>query len=162
MSQPEFNYPIAICAIDVPPNRVKSILPLEFAKRFDGREKRRIGDVFGLTNFGVNIVKLLPGAISSLQHFHQTQDEFIYVLEGHPTLNTNGESTKLRPGMCAGFKAGTGIAHHLQNNTDEDVWYLEVGDRSPDDKVTYPNEDLKGVLIEGAWRFTRKDGQAFS
>jgi uncharacterized cupin superfamily protein len=154
--------PVAIFAIDVPPNTVKSNLPEEFASRFEGREKRRIGDLFGLTNFGVNVVRLLPGSISSLQHCHETQDEFIYVLEGSPTLVAGGESIRLQPGMCAGFKAGAGIAHHLLNNTDEDVWYLEIGDRSPGDKVTYPNDDLKGVFIDGIWRFTRKDGREFS
>ncbi len=161
MSENELIYPIAILGINASPSSVKSILPAEFANRFEGRDKRRLGDLFGLKNFGVNIVKLQPGAISSLRHYHETQDEFIYVLEGSPTLNTNGESTKLQPGMCAGFKTGTGDAHHLVNKTDEIVLYLEVGDRSPDDKVTYPDEDLKGIFIEGAWHFTRKNGQAF-
>ncbi len=153
--------PVAIFAINVSPNTVKSNLPEEFANQFEGREKRRVGDSFGLTNFGVNVVRLLPGSISSLQHCHETQDEFIYVLEGNPTLNTSGEYTRLQPGMCAGFKAGTGIAHNLLNNTDEDVWYLEIGDRSSGDRVTYPNDDLKGVFIDGIWRFTRRDGRAF-
>ncbi len=138
--------------------RVQSVLPEPLASRFKGREKRRLGEYFGLLNFGVNLTRLAPGAISSFRHAHKTQDEFIYVLEGCPTLHTHQGSLLLEPGMCAGFRAGTGEAHNLSNETSQDVWYLEVGDRSPGDEATYPDEDLKGVLQDGVWRFTRKDG----
>lgn len=100
-------------------------LPM-LAARVEGREKRPLGDLFGLTNFGVNLTRLLPGAASSLRHAHSKQDEFIYVLEGSPTLHTDEGKQRLLPGMCAGFKAGSGNAHSLINETTEDVLYLEV------------------------------------
>jgi uncharacterized cupin superfamily protein len=127
-----------------------------------GREKRPLGDPFGLTNFGVNLTRLPPGAVSALRHAHLKQDEFIYVLEGAPTLITDAGETPLAPGMCAGFKAGSGDAHHLVNRSDGDVLYLEVGDRTPDDRVTYPDDDLQAVLgADGVWQFRRKDGTPY-
>ena len=77
-----------------------------------GRGKRALGELFGLTNFGVNLTRLAPGGQSALRHAHGKQDEFVYILEGEPTLVTNAGETPLKPGMCAGFKAGTGDAHH--------------------------------------------------
>ena len=85
---------------------------------------------FGLANFGVNLTTLAPQAISALRHTHTHQDEFIYVLEGHPVLLTDEGRTPLSPGMCAGFRAGSGNAHHLINESSEPVVYLEVGDRT--------------------------------
>jgi uncharacterized cupin superfamily protein len=127
-----------------------------------GREKRPLGDLFGLQNFGVNLTRLAPNAISALRHAHSRQDEFIYIVEGHPTLVTDAGETQLAPGMCAGFKAGTGDAHHLQNRTGSDVLYLEVGDRSPGDTGSYPDDDLQAVVnSEGKWIFTRKDGTPY-
>ena len=127
----------------------------------DGREKRPLGDLFGLTNFGVNLTKLAPGAVSSLRHAHTAQDEFVYVLQGHPTLHTDEGRTRLSPGMCAGFKAGTGNGHRLVNETSETVVYLEVGDRSLGDEVVYPDDDLKAVLLDGQWTFQHKDGTPY-
>ena len=92
-----------------------------------------MGDPFGLTIFGVNLTTLKPGAMSALRHAHTKQDEFIYILEGHPMLVTDEGETPLKPGMCAGFKAGTGNAHHLVNRGQQDVIYLEIGDRTPGD-----------------------------
>ena len=109
-----------------------------------GREKRPLGDPFGLTNFGVNLTTLVPAAISALRHAHTTQDEFVFILEGHPTLHTDEGRTRLSPGMCAGFKAGSGNGHRL----------LEMGGRSPDDAVIYPGEDTKAVLVAGKWFFS--------
>ena len=95
-------------------------------------------------------------------HIHPTQDEFIYVLEGHPTLVTDEGQTPLQPGMCAGMKAGTGNAHQLANNTDSDVVYLEMGDRSAGDEVTYPDDDLLCVMSSDGQRlFTRKNGKPY-
>jgi uncharacterized cupin superfamily protein len=79
-----------------------------------GREKRPLGDLFGLVNFGVNLTKLAPNAASSLRHAHTKQDEFIYILQGNPTLHTDEGFTVLSPGMCSGFKAGTGNGHRLE------------------------------------------------
>lgn len=148
----------AVMALDVPLAKVQSVLPEPLASRFKGRERRRLGEHFGLVNFGVNLTRLAPGGISAFRHAHKTQDEFIYVVEGHPTLHTDAGATRLSPGMCAGFRAGTGDAHNLSNDTDRDVWYLEIGDRSPGDEATYPEEDLKGVMHGASWVFTRKDG----
>jgi len=127
-----------------------------------GREKRPLGDLFGLTNFGVNLTRLAPGAVSALRHAHSHQDEFVYVIEGHPTLVTDAGETQLAPGMCAGFKAGTGDAHHLVNRTKSDVLYLEVGDRTPGDEGSYPDDDLQAALgPDGKWRYTRKNGTPY-
>ena len=103
--------PAAIPAFDVPVRTRPSHYPEPFASRMAGREKRALGDAFGLTNFGVNLTRLMPNAVSSLRHAHARQDEFVYILQGHPTLRTDEGSTQLAPGMCAGFKAGTGYGH---------------------------------------------------
>ena len=126
-----------------------------------GREKRPLGDLFGLSNFGVNLTKLAPGAVSALRHTHTKQDEFVFVLAGHTALHTDEGRTLLSPGMCAGFKAGTGNGHRLVNETSQEVVYLEVGDRSPGDEGQYPDDDIKAVLMDGKWSFQRKDGTPY-
>ena len=126
------------------------------------RVKRPLGDPFGLTIFGVNLTRLPPGAMSALRHAHTRQDEFIYILEGTPTLITDSGETMLKPGMCAGFKAGSGDAHHLVNRSDSDVVYLEVGDRTLGDEVHYPDDDIVAVKTpDGTRKFTRKDGTPY-
>jgi uncharacterized cupin superfamily protein len=154
--------PRAIRAREAPARGKPSNYPEPFASRMAGREKRPLGELFGLRNFGVNLTRLAPGAMSALRHAHSAQDEFVYVLEGNPTLVTDEGETLLEPGMCAGFRAGTGDAHHLLNRTAQDVVYLEVGDRSAGDQGTYPDDDLQAVLgPDGRWRFTRKDGTPY-
>jgi uncharacterized cupin superfamily protein len=151
--------PVVIRAAEAPPRARASGYPPDLAAKVAGREKRPLGDRFGLKNFGVNLTRLAPGAASSLRHAHEEQDEFVYVLEGEPTLVTDAGATPLAPGMCAGFPAGTGNAHHLVNRTERDVLYLEIGDRSPGDSASYPDDDLLAVLGgDGKWRYTRKDG----
>src|SRR5919204_4870981 len=130
-------YPVALVAEQAAPRTKRSNYPEPFASRMAGREKRPLGDVFGLSNFGVNLTRLAPGAVSALRHAHTKQDEFLYVLQGHPTLHTDEGRRTLAPGMCAGFKAGTGNAHHLINETADDVVYLEVGDRTSGDEGAY-------------------------
>lgn len=152
---------IVMDAVEVPLRPQGSNYPEPFAARMKGREKRPLGDFFGLTNFGVNLTRLAPGALSALRHAHEKQDEFIYILEGRPTLYTNEGRTPLAPGLCAGFPAGTGNAANLINETEEDVVYLEMGDRMPDDTVTYPDDDLQAVLVDGAWQFQHKDGTPY-
>jgi uncharacterized cupin superfamily protein len=126
-----------------------------------GREKRPLGELFGLTNFGVNLTRLAPGAVSALRHRHSRQDEFVYVLEGEPTLVTDAGEMPLGPGMCAGFPAG-GPAHMLANRSGRDVVYLEVGDRTPADRVEYPDDDIAAALApDGRWYFVRKDGTPY-
>jgi uncharacterized cupin superfamily protein len=152
---------VAIVAADAAARAKPSNYPEPFASRVAGREKRPLGDIFGLTNFGVNLTRLAPAAASSVRHAHSKQDEFVYILQGTPTLVTNDGETLLSPGMCAGFKAGTGDAHHLINRTGEDVVYLEIGDRTDGDAGTYPDDDLQVVMVEGKWRFTHKDGTPY-
>jgi uncharacterized cupin superfamily protein len=126
-----------------------------------GRQKHPLGDLFGLKNFGVNLTKLRPGGESALLHRHSQQDEFIYILEGEPTLVTDVQEAQLRPGMCAGFPA-QGVAHQLVNRTQTDVVYLEIGDRSVGDEGAYPHDDLKAVMdAKGQWTFTHKDGRLY-
>lgn len=152
--------PVAIEAGVVPP-RTTSLYPEPFASMVAGRAKYALGDVFGLKNFGVNMTRLAPGSRSALRHAHSRQDEFVFVLEGVATLVTDAGETELSPGMCAGFAAGSGDAHQLLNRGASDVLYLEIGDRSVGDEVIYPDDDLAACMVDGRWRFTRKDGQPY-
>ncbi|MCL2658214.1 MAG: cupin domain-containing protein [Betaproteobacteria bacterium] len=153
--------PVALMAAEVAPRSKPSNYPEPFASRMKGREKRPLGDAFGLTNFGVNLTTLQPGAISALRHRHTRQDEFIYILAGAPTLITCAGETQLAPGMCAGFKANEGDAHHLVNRTDASVTYLEIGDRVAGDEGFYPDDDLEAYREGGAWRFRHKNGEPY-
>lgn len=126
-----------------------------------GRIKRPLGDLFGLTNFGVNLTVLPPGSVSALRHAHSRQDEFIYVVSGQPSLCTDEGIRQLEPGSCAGFKAGNGNAHRLENRTGEPVVYLEVGDRTAGDQVSYPDDDLVATRIDGTWSFSHKNGDPY-
>lgn len=153
--------PLAIVAAGTPPRTKPSNYPEPFFSRMLGREKRPLGDRFGLTNFGVNLTRLAPGGESALLHRHSRQDEFVYVLEGNPTLVTDEGEVVLAPGMCAGFPAG-GVAHQLVNRTDRAVVYLEIGDRTPGDEGSYPADDLAAVLgPDGRWIFTHRDGSPY-
>jgi uncharacterized cupin superfamily protein len=154
--------PVAIHAAEAQPKARQTHYPEPFAARVAGRLKRPLGDVFGLNNFGVNLTRLAPGAVSALRHAHSAQDEFIYILQGTPVLVTDEGETPLQPGMCAGFRAGTGNAHHLLNRGKDAVLYLEVGDRSPGDRASYPDDDLQAMHGTTAqWVFTRKDGSPY-
>jgi len=151
----------AIFAHTAAPRAKASNYPADFAARMAGRRKRPLGDLFALKNFGVNLTTLAPGAASALFHRHSRQDEFVFMLEGVLTLLTEEGEQELTPGMCFGFPAG-GTAHHLVNRSATDATYLEIGDRSADDTVTYPQDDLKAVLgPERKWLFTRKDGTPY-
>jgi uncharacterized cupin superfamily protein len=151
----------AIEATSVVPVAKQTTYPEPFASRMGGRVKRRLGDTFGLTNFGVNLTVMAPRGSSALRHCHLRQDEFIYIVSGHPTLHTDQGYQKLSPGMCVGFKAGTGDGHRLLNETDAEVTYLEIGDRMPDDEVTYPDDDLKAVEQNGVWKYLHADGTPY-
>ncbi|HET7064131.1 MAG TPA: cupin domain-containing protein [Rudaea sp.] len=154
-------YPVAIRAADAPARVKPSNYPEPFASRMAGRQKRPLGDLFGLANFGVNLTRLAPNAVSALRHAHSRQDEFVYILQGNPTLHTDDGRTRLSPGMCAGFKAASGDGHHLINETAQDVVYLEVGDRTAGDEGSYPDDDLTAVAVDGKWRFAHKDGTPY-
>ncbi len=150
-----------VMAAEAEPRAKASNYPEPFASRVAGRVKRPLGDMFGLKNFGVNLMRLPPGAVSALHHRHTRQDEFIYVVEGEPTLFTDAGETRLCPGMVAGFPAG-GTAHHLENHTGRDCVILEVGDRSAGDEVNYPFDDIAAVIGDDGKRcFVHNDGTAY-
>lgn len=151
--------PTAINAAEVAAWTRQSGYPAELRAKVEGRSKRRLGEVFGLRNFGVNLTTLAPGAASALRHAHRTQDEFVFILEGEPVLLTDAGETPLKPGMCAGFRAGSGDAHCLVNRTERQVHYMEIGDRAPGEVVTYPDDDLLVTQQpDGSYLYTRKDG----
>jgi len=152
---------LPILALEVPLRTKPSIYPEPFASRMAGREKRQLGDFFGLTNFGINLTRLKPNAISALRHAHSKQDEFMYILQGYPTLKSNDGNMKLSHGMCIGFPAGKDDAHNLVNETTEDVLYLEVGDRTLGDEAIYPDDDIQAKLIDDKWDFTHKNGDPY-
>ena len=119
--------------------RTGSSYPMPHRERVERRNKRVLGDALGLTHYGVNLVELEPGAWSSQRHWHSAEDEFVYVVSGELTLITDAGRQVLGAGMVAGFPAGKADGHHLVNASDETAVYLEVGDRSDDDEVRYPD-----------------------
>ncbi|MEJ1934075.1 cupin domain-containing protein [Nostoc sp. NIES-2111] len=136
--------------------------PEPFKSMVAGRSRQRLGNFAGLKNFGVNLVKLEPGSYSALRHWHSHQDEFIYVLEGELTLITDEGEQILTAGMAAGFPAGEANGHHLVNRSSVVGVYLEVGDRTPNDVGTYPDEPgfLTKPSPDGVTReFTYEDGK---
>ena len=142
--------------------RTGSVYPTEALRApLAGRSKRALGNALGLRNFGVNLVELAPGAHSSERHWHERQDEFIYVLDGEVTLVTDAGARVVGPGMCAGFPAGNPDGHHLINRGDSVAVYLEVGDRMPGERVHYPDADLEGRALNAATRFFHKDGTPY-
>lgn len=152
--------PAALKAMDVAARTV-TIYPPEFAGPLQGRAKRALGDPFGLSQFGVNLTTLAPGAASAERHWHRVEDEFIYVLDGDITLVDDEGEHLLTPGMCAGFKANVPNGHKLVNRTAATVTYLEVGTRSAEETATYPDADMVGFKSGGRFRFTRKDGTPY-
>lgn len=153
--------PLAIVAAAAPPKTKPSNYPEPFFSRMGKREKRPLGDLFGLKNFGVNLTRIAPGGESALLHRHSKQDELVYILEGEATLVTDRGEAKLGPGMCAGFPA-KGLAHQLVNRGSVDIVYLEIGDRTAGDEGEYPADDLKAALgADGQWVFTHKDGAPY-
>lgn len=158
---PADDKPIALEAAAAPPRTKPSNYPEPFFSRMSKREKRPLGDLFGLRNFGVNLTKLLPGGESALLHRHSRQDEFVYIIAGEPTLVTDEGEVLLRPGMCAGFPAA-GRAHQLVNRTAAEVLYLEIGDRTDGDEASYPRDDIEARLgADGKWIFSHKDGTPY-
>lgn len=144
------------------PSVSSSGYPEPHRQKVAGRSRRRLGDAFGLKNFGVNLARLEPGAWSSMRHWHHVQDEFVYMLEGEAVLVTDAGEQLLTPGMAVGFPAGSGDGHCLINRSTKPAVYLEVGDRLPGDGADYPDIDMKVTQdANGKWVYTRKDGTPF-
>jgi uncharacterized cupin superfamily protein len=144
---------------DTVPADNKTGYPEVYRAAVAGRAKRRLGNAVGLSHFGVNLVRLAPGAASSQRHWHKAEDEFVYILEGEVALVTDAGAQTLTAGMAAGFPAGKPDGHHLVNRSKRDVLYLEVGDRRPEsDAAEYPDVDLRLVNRDGKLVFTHKDG----
>lgn len=141
------------------PSRSGTIYPRPFADGFDKRIKRALGNVAGLTQFGVNLTTLEPGAMSAQRHWHRSEDEFVFVLDGELVLVTDAGDDILSAGMAAGFAAGVANAHHLINRSALPATYLEIGTRASDDDVIYPDVDLALAKRNGVVTMTRKNGE---
>lgn len=140
------------------PVKTGSIYPAPYAEQMAGRSSQRLGDLAGLTQFGVNIVTLQPGAVASLRHWHLKEDEFAMVLEGELVLVEDGGETPMRQGDCAAWKAGVANAHRLVNRSGALARFLVVGTKAPDEVATYGDVDMKIHLTGGKPRFTYHDG----
>lgn len=152
--------PVALDTRDVSPE-TGSTYPAKFAALVSGRTRRRLGNVFGLTQFGVNLVELAPGAASSQRHWHSREDEFVLIVDGTLTLVTDEGETELHSGMMAGFPAGVANGHHLVNRSDRPATYFEVGSRVAGDEGDYPDIDMRVVWADGRRRFVHKDGTPY-
>jgi uncharacterized cupin superfamily protein len=141
------------------PERKGSGYPPKFAQPCAERIRQRLGDAGGLTDFGVNLMRLPPGGWSSQRHWHSHEDEFVYLLEGELVLVEDEGETLLKAGDCAAFPKGSGNGHHLINRSETTAVYLEVGSRSPDDLTTCSDIDMMSAASDG--RFTRKDGTPY-
>jgi uncharacterized cupin superfamily protein len=136
--------------------------PAPFRKVVAGRSRKRLGDAAGLDQFGVNLTTLKPGAASALRHWHENEDEFVYILDGEATLIEDDGETALKPGDAAGFKANSRNGHHLVNRGSTDVVFLEIGTRAKRERAEYPDVDLVAIGDEKGERYTHKDGTPYS
>jgi uncharacterized cupin superfamily protein len=126
-----------------------------------GRHKTPLGNAVGLSQFGVNLTKLEPGAATALRHWHEQEDEFVYILEGECVLIENGGEVTLKAGDCAGFKANVDDGHCIVNRTDREVLLLEVGTRAQAERSHYPDDDLKLERDDGVVRVLHKSGEPY-
>lgn len=143
------------------PERHGSQYPSPFDEPCQERSNRSLGDEFGLRDFGVQLTTLEPGAWSSQRHWHSAEDEFIYVLEGTPTLVTDEGETVMEAGDIAGFKGGVTNGHHVVNRTDAVVQFLVVGSRKPDDDAFYSDIDMQILKRHRGGTFTRTNGEPY-
>ncbi|MDP5216949.1 cupin domain-containing protein [Ruegeria sp. 2205SS24-7] len=132
--------------------------PGKLARNGDGRSSQQLGDAGGLTQFGANLVRLEPGAASSLRHYHMEQDEFVMVTEGVCTLIDDLGEHAMLPGDCATFPAGDANGHHLVNASDAPAAFLVVGTRTPTETGYYSDIDMMVKFDQNGFTFTRKDG----
>jgi uncharacterized cupin superfamily protein len=144
----------------VPP-RSGTNYPAQHAGVVAGREKRLLGDRFGLTQFGVNLTTLAPGSWSAQRHWHEREDEFVFILQGELTLVDDSGEHVLTVGMCAGFKAGVANGHCLVNKSNAPATYIEIGTRSPEEVAHYPDIDMLATKAAGTFTMTKKDGTSF-
>lgn len=135
--------------------------PAPFDRIVVGRERRRLGNAAGLDQFGVNLTTLKPGAASAHRHWHEKEDEFVYILDGEVVLIEDAGECLLKAGDAAGFKADSGNGHHLVNRSNRDVVYLEVGTRSKHERVEYPDVDLMVIRDDQGARYTHKNGEPY-
>ncbi|RID93146.1 cupin domain-containing protein [Gemmobacter lutimaris] len=140
------------------PLKTGSIYPEPYASMMQGRSSLRLGQAGGLTQFGVNLVMLEPGALSSLRHWHLNEDEFVMVTEGECVLVEDAGETLMRPGDCAAFPANTPDGHHFINRSDVVARFLVVGTKAPREVATYSDVDLRVEMEGGQARFTYRDG----
>lgn len=143
------------------PIDIRTGYPEPLNRVVEGRQRKRLGNAVGLDQFGVNLTTLKPGAASALRHWHEKEDELVYVLEGEVVLVENEGETVLRPGDAAGFKANAPNGHHLINRTRKDAVFLEIGTRSKYEKASYPDVDLVALRDEHGMRYTRKNGEPY-
>ncbi|NBZ88511.1 cupin domain-containing protein [Stagnihabitans tardus] len=144
------------------PVKTGSIYPEPYAAMMAGRSSLRLGDAGGLTQFGVNLVTLQPGAMSSLRHWHLHEDEFVMVTEGALIMVTDAGETAMGPGDCAAFPAGRPDGHHFLNRSDRPACFLVVGTKAPSEVATYSDVDMMVHMSAGRARFTHKDGSDWS
>lgn len=144
------------------PVKSGSIYPAPYAEMMAGRTSLRLGDAGGLTQFGVNLVTLQPGALSSLRHWHLNEDEFVMVTAGECVLVQDEGETAMRAGDCAAFPAGDGNGHHFINRSDAPATFLVVGTKAAHEVCTYSDVDLKVEMGGGKAHFTHKDGSPCS
>jgi uncharacterized cupin superfamily protein len=149
---------MAVIDIANAPVKTGSIYPAPYAAEMAGRWSIRLGEAGGLTQFGVNIVVLAPGAKSSLRHWHLNEDEFVIITEGTCTLVDDDGRHEMSVGACAAFPAGVANGHHFINETEDEARFLVVGTKAPHEIATYSDIDLVLEVRDGAATFTRKDG----
>jgi uncharacterized cupin superfamily protein len=135
--------------------------PAPFNKAVEGRSRKRLGRAAGLTQFGVNICTLKPGAASSQRHWHEGEDELVYVLQGEVTMCEDGGETVLKPGDAAAWKAGVSNGHCLINRSDRDAVFIEVGTRAAAERAHYSDIDMMVVRDEKGGRYTKKNGEPY-
>ena len=138
--------------------RTGSIYPSPYAEMVAGRSSLRLGQAGGLTQFGANLIILQPGALSSLRHWHQNEDEFVMITEGECVLIQDGGETVMRVGDCAAFPAGDPDGHHFINRTDREARFLVVGTKATVEVATYSDVDFQVHIENGQPRFTYQDG----
>ena len=135
--------------------------PEPYRKVVEGRLRKRLGNAVGLDQFGVNLTTLKPGAWSSQRHWHETEDELIYMLEGELVLCEDNGETVLKPGDAAGWKANSRIGHCLINRSARDAVFLEIGTRSAQERAEYPDIDMRVERDASGARYLHKSGEPY-